>query len=83
MENRNGSMTSFEAIMQLLEGKASRLMFIDLITRLLKREEYVDNIFHEYRSDEWEIVLEAMEALNTERSLRIAQSIQYHLEHTN
>ena len=83
MENRNGSMTSFEAIMQLLEGKASRLMFIDLITRLLKREEYVDNIFHEYRPDEWEIVLEAMEALNTERSLQIAQSIQYHLEHTN
>lgn len=83
MENRNGPMTSFEAIMQLLEGKASRLMFIDLITRLLKRKEYVDNIFHEYRPDEWEIVLEAMEALNTERSLRIAQSIQYHLEHTN
>lgn len=83
MENRNGSMTSFEAIMQLLEGKASRLMFIDLITRLLKGEEYVYNILHEYRPDEWEIVLEAMEALNTERSLRIAQSIQFHLKHTN
>lgn len=83
MENRNGSLTELEMVISCLPEKATMLLYTGLILKLLKREVYVPDIYHEYSHQEWEVVSEALEKINTEDSLRIKNAVDYFLAHTN